>query len=95
MLKAPKGGKWGKAHIHIKGVPLRFGFDSIRTSQTLRIVKNKATGTPLGMYNIRHHWLIAERHCAVLVLYMHQRGAFSVARFDNPGNAKAFIEWNE
>lgn len=22
-------------------------------------------------------------------IYLHQRGAFSVARFDNPGNAKA------
>ena len=47
------------------------------------------------MNNIHHHWLIVKMHCAVLVIYMHQRGAFSVARFDNPGNAKAFIEWNE
>ena len=29
------------------------------------------------------------------ILYIHIRGAFSVARFDNPGNAKAFIAWNE
>ena len=28
-------------------------------------------------------------------LYIHIRGAFSVARFDNPGNAKAFLSWNE
>ena len=28
-------------------------------------------------------------------IYTHRRGAFSVARFDNPGNAKAFTAWNE
>lgn len=28
-------------------------------------------------------------------IYIHRRGAFSVARFDNPGNAKAFTAWNE
>ena len=27
-------------------------------------------------------------------IYTHRRGAFSVARFDNPGNAKAFTAWN-
>lgn len=32
---------------------------------------------------------------SVGVLYMHQRGAFGVARFDNQGNAKAFLQWNE
>ena len=37
----------GKTHIH-KGVTVRFGFDDRRTSHTLRIVKNKATGTPHG-----------------------------------------------
>lgn len=26
---------------------------------------------------------------------MHQRGVFVVARFDNQGNAKAFLQWNE
>ncbi|MGM9698027.1 MAG: hypothetical protein ACI3Y0_05225 [Prevotella sp.] len=29
------------------------------------------------------------------ILYIHIRGAFSVARFDKQGNAKAFIAWNE
>ena len=28
-------------------------------------------------------------------LYTHLRGAFSVARFDISGNARAFIQWNE
>ena len=30
-----------------------------------------------------------------VTIYLHRRGAFSVARFDNPGNAKAFTLWNE
>ena len=41
-----------------KGVTVRFGFDAIRTSQTLLTVKNKATGTPHGMSCI---WL--DRPC--------------------------------
>ena len=28
-------------------------------------------------------------------LYTHLRGAFSVARFDNLGNARAYESWNE
>lgn len=28
-------------------------------------------------------------------IYLHHRGAFVVARSDNPGNAKAFLSWNE
>lgn len=29
------------------------------------------------------------------ISYIHIRGAFSVARFDLQGNAKAFESWNE
>ena len=29
------------------------------------------------------------------IVYLHWRGAFGVARFDNQGNAKAFMAWNE
>ena len=43
----------GKHNIYIhKGVTVRFGFDGRRTSQTHRQVKNKATGTPHGVYYI-------------------------------------------
>ena len=43
----------GWADIHIgKGVFGRFGFDDSRISQIHRQVKNKATGTPQGMYYI-------------------------------------------
>ena len=41
---------WVGRYIYIKGVTERFGFDAIRTSQLLRIVKNKATGTPQGCF---------------------------------------------
>ena len=29
------------------------------------------------------------------LLYIHQSGAFGVARFDNLGNVRAFTAWNE
>ena len=44
-----------------KGVTVRFGFDAIRTSQTLLTVKSKATGTPHEMSCI---WL--DRLCDVV-----------------------------
>ena len=60
-------------------------------------VKNKATGTPFGMYYIH---LFSFRHLLCLlvgkeIIYLHRRGAFSVARFDRLGNARAFTRWNE
>ena len=78
----------GGAHIYIKGVTVRFGFDVLELRNFKLSVKNKATGTPHGMFIYNPHWLfvfIAERE----KLYTHQRGAFDVARFDNLGNAKA------
>ena len=78
----------GGAHIYIKGVTVRFGFDVLELRNFRQIVKNKATGTPHGMFIYNPHWLFvfrAERE----KLYTHQRGAFGVARFDNLGNAKA------
>ena len=29
------------------------------------------------------------------IIYLHRRGAFGVARFDNLGDARAFTLWNE
>lgn len=47
------------------------------------IVKNKATRTPLsGVEHIYPSFRWKK-------VYIHQRGAFSVARFDYQGNAKA------
>jgi len=76
------------AHIYIKGVTVRFGFDVLELRNFKLSVKNKATGTPHGVFIYNPHWLyvfIAERE----KLYTHQRGAFGVARFDRQGNAKA------
>lgn len=59
-------------------------------------VKNKATGTPLGMYHIYSpYWLIAFSNELIGgTIYLHRRGASSVVRFDRQGNAKALIAWN-
>ena len=59
-------------------------------------VKNKATGTPLGVYHIYSpYWLIALSNELIGgTIYLHRRGASSVVRFDRQGNAKALIAWN-
>ena len=59
-------------------------------------VKNKATGTPLGMYYIYSpYWLIAFSNELIGgTIYLHRRGASSVVRFDRQGNAKALIAWD-
>ena len=60
LAESPNGWNAGiDTYIH-KGVPLRFGFDSIRTSQLQIPVKNKATGTPLRCI-VRPHWLLVSR----------------------------------
>ena len=60
------------------------------------IVKNKAMSMP--------HWVyyIQPSLCPIIYLagrgstiYLHQRGANGVARFDNQGNARSLIAWNE
>ena len=59
-------------------------------------VKNKATGTPLGMYYIYSPCRLIAFSNELIggAIYLHRRGAFSVARFDRQGNAKALIAWN-
>ena len=41
------------------------------------------------MYYIHPSLTLVHTNVDVGILYIHIRGAFSVARFDNPGNAKA------
>ena len=50
------------------------------------------------------HWVyyIQPSLCPIIYLagrgstiYLHQRGANDVARFDNQGNARSLIAWNE
>ena len=47
LLKALVVGCLGR-HIYIKGVTVRFGFDVLELRKFKLLVKNKATGTPLG-----------------------------------------------
>ena len=49
----------------------------------------------MGVLYIYPSLALVHANVDVGILYIHIRGAFSVARFDNPGNAKAFIAWNE
>ena len=93
------GRGWGDIHI-VQGVTVRFDFDILRTSQLHLFVKNKATGTPHGMFCIQPS--LASDISIMFVddkgdeLYTYIiRGAFGVARFDEQGNAKAFRMWNE
>lgn len=51
-LKALNEQRLGR-HTYGKGVFGRFGFGDSRISQIHRQVKNKATGTPQGMYYIQ------------------------------------------
>ena len=96
--KALLGGGGANGHIS-KGVTVRCGFDILRTSQLHLFVKNKATGTPHGVYYMQPSFdsdlIICQVLTLWLIIYLHQRGAFGVARFDEQGNAKAFRMWNE
>lgn len=94
--ESPVGWRRGR-HIYIKGVTVRFGFDSVRTSQTLYgLSRTKQRERPVGvLYNPHRCMVFIVSYPLSVSIYLHQRGAFSVARFDNPGNAKAFTLWNE
>lgn len=82
--KALLGGGGANGHIS-KGVTVRFGFDGRRTSQPHRQVKNKATGTPHGVYYMQPSFdsdlFIRQVLTLWLIIYLHRRGAFGVARF--------------
>ena len=79
----------GRGTYYIKGVTVRFGFDVLESRKFKQIVKNKATGTSHGMYIYNPYWLLSNEQKSIRLYYIHQRGAFGVARFDNLGNAKA------
>lgn len=81
----------GGQHVYIKGVTERFGFDAIRTSQLLRIVKSKATGTSQGCFICTAFVVSCRQDARGRIIYKHRRGAFGVARFDRLGNARALM----
>ena len=56
--EGPKGRGGGQTFIK-KGVTVRFGFDVLELRNFRQIVKNKATGTPHGMFIYSPHWLFA------------------------------------
>ena len=86
----PMFGLGGWRYIYIKGVPLRFGFDAIRTSQLQSACQKQSNGNaPWDVYTCSY-WL----HTESVWLYIIIRGAFSVARFDKQGNAKDLTAWN-
>mgnify|MGYP004654088325 FL=1 len=52
----------------------------------------------MGCFVYSLHWLraiLVARRQNRDIIYLHLRGAFSVARFDRHGNAKAYESWNE
>jgi hypothetical protein len=83
--------------IHIgKGVFVRFGFDTVRISQIQRQVKKQSNQNVSWrvLYTIFGN-LFEKKVLAGGLYRLHWRGAFSVARFDLSGNARAFTVWNE
>ena len=95
--RKPEGQRLG-GHVYIKGVTVRFGFDAVRTSQLPTDCQKQSNGKRL-MRCILYSRIGFRRFCRLLprgrLVYLHWRGAFGVARFDNQGNAKAFMAWNE
>ena len=96
FAESPLGGMraW---HIHIKRRNWTLWFWRCKNFATSNgLSKTKQRGRPLGClyttligYWCKPPWPFRGE------IYTHRRGAFSVARFDNPGNAKAFTAWNE
>ena len=87
------GGEAVGAHIYIKGVTERFGFDCVRTSQLQTVCQKQSNGNV--SWDVYIQPLLAIFVADEEKLYTHQRGAFGVARFDRQGNAKALTQWNE
>ena len=79
LLKAPRGKRRGWHIIYNKRRNWTLWFWRVRISQIQLSVKNKATGTSHGMFIYIPQWLL---YAIVGVIYIHRRGAFSVARFD-------------
>ena len=92
LLKAHNRVEDGKTHIH-KGVTVRFGFDDRRTSHTLRIVKNKAMGTPHGVYYIQPSLALDHSQCRCGVPYMHMnQGTCPYDPYDPKKNIKLRVD---
>ena len=86
-------------HIYIKGVTVRFGFDCVEFSQSSTISQEQSNGNAPWVYCIHSFQDAVSISMDGLYLmgwlYIHLRGAFSVARFDLSGNARSLTQWNE
>ena len=85
----PTIGQRRARHIYIKGVTVRFGFD-VSESRTFNTSCQKQSNQNASwVYYIHSSLTLVNSNVDVGVLYIHIRGAFSVARFDKKGNARA------
>ena len=97
---SPKGQERQAGHIHNgKGVSCALVLTHENFANSTDCQKQGNGGRPMGVYYIhsfrRFSWHLFVKRSTTGTIYTHIRGAFSVARFDNPGNAKAFLSWNE
>ena len=96
---SPKGQERQAGHIHNgKGVSCALVLTIEELRKLYGLSKTKQRGRLMGvLYPFLPFFLLtfACQEINGIELYIHIRGAFSVARFDNPGNAKAFLSWNE
>lgn len=81
--------------MYIKGVTGRFGFDVLELRNFKLLVKNKATGTPYGVYYISSlafgGLCQGQRRISV---YLHLRGAFGRCSFRQEGVCEDLNTWN-
>ena len=90
-------GKSKGGNIYLKGVTVRFGFDVLEPGKFKRFVKNKATGTPCGVYihcilNISCNCMLWEvvRDCRIYI----SSWGFRRCSFRQTGQCESLNTWN-
>ena len=94
FVNAPRwyhfGGEAVGAHILHKGVTVRFGFDVLESRKFKLVCQEQSNGNVSWDVYIQLQCVCPySNKYFVGTLYIHQRGAFGVARFDRQGNARA------
>ena len=88
LLKAHEG-RGGHDTYTYRSVIVRFGFDSVESRKFNGKSKAKQRERRMGcIVSCPYCALTYSSRCSIGI-YIHHRGAFSVARFDLPGNARA------
>ena len=92
------GWKFGETFIYIKA----YLYALVLTVEELRKLIDKSRTKQRGRLMVMYYIQSSQVMNALVIynqmryiIYKHLRGAFSVARFDLSGNAKAFLSWNE